>query len=140
MTQEALVIKLLPKGMAEVLVVRGTACGSNCGNCESCMYQNELKTQARNLIGARPGQKVIIESKTSMVFGAAMLVYVMPMILFLLGYALAYSLGAAEGLCVAASFIGLMVGAAIIVISQRMKKEKTITFDIVRLEDGVEAE
>ena len=138
MTQEALVTKLMPDNMAEVLVVRGTACGSNCGNCESCIYQNELKTLARNLISAKPGQQVIIESKTSMVFGAAILVYVMPLILFLMGYAIAYSFGAAEGACIVASFVGLFIGAAIIVISQRMKKEKTITFDIVRFNNGME--
>ena len=36
MTQEAIVTRRLPDGMAEVVVTRGTACGSNCGNCESC--------------------------------------------------------------------------------------------------------
>jgi len=138
MTQEALVTKLMPNKMAEVLVVRGTACGSNCGSCESCIYQNELKTLARNLIEAKPGQRVIIESKSSMVFGAAILVYVIPLVLFLIGYALAYLAGASEGICIAASFAGLLLGAALIVLSQRMKKEETITFDIVSFNDGVE--
>ena len=32
MTQDAVVTKVLPNGMAEVVVSRGTACGSNCGN------------------------------------------------------------------------------------------------------------
>ena len=42
MTQDAVVTKVLPNGMAEVVVSRGTACGSNCGNCESCVFQNEI--------------------------------------------------------------------------------------------------
>ena len=76
MTQDAVVTKLLPEGMAEVVVMRGTACGGNCGSCESCMFQKELHTEARNLIQAKPGQKVTIESKSSRIFGAALLVYV----------------------------------------------------------------
>ena len=138
MTQEALVTKLMPNKMAEVLVVRGTACGSNCGSCESCIYQNELKTIARNLIDAKPGQSVIIESKTSMVFGAAILVYVIPLVLFLIGYAIAYLAGADEGVCIVASFMGLLAGAVIIVLSQRLKKEESITFNIVDFNDGVD--
>ena len=133
MTQDAVVTRVLPNGMAEVVVARTTACGSNCGNCESCIFQNELKTLARNRIEARPGQKVVIESKTSTVFGAAALVYVMPVLLFLLGYFLAYSLGASEGLCVAVSFLALFVSAVVLIYSQKMRKNKNpITFDIIK--------
>ena len=132
MTQDAVVIKLMPDNMAEVAVTRGTACGSNCGSCESCIYQNELKTLAKNLISARPGQKVIIESKSSMVFGAAMLVYVLPLVIMLGFYAIAAAAGAGEGLCIAMSFLGLAIGGVIIVLSQRLRKDKNpINFDIV---------
>ena len=132
MTQDAVVTKLMPRGMAEVTVVRSTACGGSCGSCESCIYQNELKTLARNKIDAQPGQKVVIESKTSVVVGAAMLVYIMPLALFLIGYALAAAAGASEGLCIAVSFAALVVGAVILVTSQKLRKNKNpITFDIV---------
>lgn len=134
MTQDAVVTKLLPNNMAEVAVTRSTACGGNCGSCESCIFQSELKTSARNLAGARPGQKVIIESKSSAIYKAAMLVYVVPIVLVVLGYVLAYILGASEGTCVACAFLGLLIGAAIVVLSQRLKKNKDdITFDIVQL-------
>ena len=132
MTQDAVVTKLMPRGMAEVTVVRSTACGGSCGSCESCIYQNELKSLARNKIDAQPGQKVVIESKTSVVVGAAMLVYIMPLALFLIGYALAAAAGASEGLCIAVSFAALVVGAVILVTSQKLRKNKNpITFDIV---------
>ena len=132
MTQDAVVTRVLPDGMAEVVVARTTACGSNCGNCESCIFQNELKTLARNIIGARPGQKVVIESKSSTVFSAAAMVYVMPIVLFLLGYAAAYLLGAGEGLCVLVSFAALVRSAVILVLSQKKRaKTKPITFDII---------
>ena len=134
MTQDAIVTKCLPNGMAEVVVTRTTACGSNCGNCESCIFQSELKTLARNQVDAKPGQRVVIESKSSKIYGAAMLVYILPIVLVVFGYAVAYASGAGEGVCVASSFAGLLIGAAIIVMSQRLgKNKKPITFDIVQL-------
>ena len=133
MTQDAIVYRCFGDGMAEVVVTRGTACGSNCASCEACVFQSELKTPARNLIGARPGQRVVIESKSSRVYGAIFLVYVLPIVLAVLGYALACSLGAAEGLCILATFAGVAFGAAIVVISQR-KNRNPITFEIVSLQ------
>ena len=128
MTQEAVVTRVFPNNMAEVAVTRTTACGGN------CIFQSQLKTMAKNGISASPGQRVLIESKSSNVFGAALLVYIMPLLFFLVGFALAYSLGASEGICIAVSFAGLILGAAILVLSQRLKKNKNpITFDIVEL-------
>ena len=133
MTQDAVVTRLLPNNMAEVAVARTTACGGNCPSCESCIFQSELKTLARNRIQARPGQKVVIASKSSAVFGAAALVYVMPIVLFILGYALAFLAGASEGVCILVSFVALVLSAVILVLSQRKKKnQQAFTFDIIR--------
>lgn len=132
MTQDAVVIKLLPKNMAEVAVTRGTACGGNCGSCESCMFQSELRVEARNLIQAHPGQKVTISSKSSRIFGAAFLVYVMPLLFFLAGYAVAALSGANEGICIFVSFASLVLSALVLILTQRLtKKDKAITFDII---------
>lgn len=131
MTQDAIVYKCLPGGMAEVVVTRTTACGSNCGNCESCIFQSELKTLAKNSIDARPGQKVIIESKSSKIYKAAILVYILPMILMVLGYALGAALSTGEGLGIALGFAGLIAGAALIVLSERRKNKEPITFEII---------
>ena len=131
MTQEAVVTKLLPDGMAEVAVTRTTACGGNCGSCESCIFQSELKTAARNLIGAKPGQRVLIESRSSRIYGAALLVYIMPLVLMLAGFAAASLLKLSEGFSVAFSFAGLLLGALLIVLSQRSKKRRSdISFSI----------
>lgn len=132
MTQEGIVTKLLPGGMAEVAVTRMTACGGNCGSCESCMLQSEIKTSARNLAAATPGQRVLIESRSSDVFGAIFLVYVMPLVFFLLGYGAAYLAGLKEGLCILCSFLGLAVGALLLVLTQRQKKKKAIGYDIIK--------
>ena len=96
------------------------------------MLQNELKTVARNLIGAKPGQKVLIESKSSRVYGAILLVYIVPILLAIIGCFSAYAAGASEGICVLCTFLGFMLGAAVVVISQKLKRDKqSITFDIV---------
>ena len=132
MTQDAIVFKCLNDEMAEVVVTRATACGSNCSSCEACVFQNELKTVARNLIGAKPGQKVLIESKSSRVYGAILLVYIVPILLAVVGCFTAYAAGASEGICVLCTFLGFMLGAAVVVISQKLKRDKqSITFDIV---------
>ena len=134
MTQEAVVIKLLPGNMAEVAVRRTTACGGNCGSCESCVFQNELKTPALNRIQAQPGQKVLIESQSSRIFKAAFLVYVMPLLMFLLGYLLAAALGLSESLQIVLSFAGMLLGGVLLVMSQKRIREKDkITFEIIEL-------
>ena len=132
MTQDAIVTKLLPNSMAEVVVTRSTACGSNCGNCESYIFQSELKAVAKNRINARPGQRVVIESRTSKVFSAAVLVYVMPMVLFVLGFVIATVLGASEGLAILVSFLGLILSAVILVQQQRHQSaDRQIQFEII---------
>ena len=136
MTQEAIVFRRLANNMAEVVVTRSTACGSNCGNCESCIFQSEIKTVAKNLIDAGPGQRVIIESKSSRIYGAALMVYILPMVLALFGYIGCYSIGLAEGLCILASFLGIAIGALILVYTQRKKMAKDpITFDIIAFDN-----
>ena len=97
------------------------------------MLQSEVKTLARNHAEAKPGQRVVIESRSAAVFGAVFLVYVMPLVCFLLGYGAAYMAGLKEGLCILCSFIGLAVGAALLVLSQKSKRKTTIQYDITRI-------
>lgn len=140
MTQDAVVTRCLAGDLAEVVVTRATACGSNCASCEACVFQNELKTPARNLIGARPGQRVVIESRSSAVYGAIALTYLLPVLLALAGALGGYALGAGQGACAALCFLGFALGGLILVLSQRLgKKKDPITFDIVSLR-GTERE
>ena len=133
MTQDAVVFRCLDDERAEVVVTRATACGANCESCEACVYQNELKTVARNLIGARPGQKVLIESKSSKVYGAILLVCIVPILLAVLGCFSAYAMGASEGICVLCTFLGFLLGAVVTVVTQRLKRDRNpITFDIIK--------
>ena len=132
MTQEGIVTRLFPNDMAEVAVTRTTACGGNCGSCESCIFQSELKALANNRIGAKPGQRVVISSSSRTVFSAALLVYIMPLLFFLVGYAVSSIFGASEGVCVLVSFFFLAVSAVVLIVSQKKKgSAKQITYDII---------
>ncbi|MDO4815407.1 MAG: SoxR reducing system RseC family protein [Bacillota bacterium] len=134
MTQDAVVTKVLKNGMAEVVVSRGTACGSNCGNCESCAFQNELKAFAKNTISAKQGEKVVIETVSSRIFSAAFLLYIVPIIMLFIGYALAAHYSLTEGLSILVSFGFFAVAVALVVIYQRISKKKNpIKFEIIQL-------
>ena len=133
MTNEAVVTKLMENHTAEIAVTRLTACGGNCGSCESCVFDSEVRAIADNPLGARPGQRVIVESGGAEVYGAVVLVYIVPIVLFLAGYLIAYALGASEGVSIAVSFLSLALSAVLLVLSQKKKKENAITFTIIRI-------
>lgn len=131
MTQEAVVIKQMPDDMAEVLVIRASACGGNCASCGGCKANRELRVPARNGIGAVPGQRVTIETASPRIFGAIVLVYLMPMLGMILGYVLAALSGAGEGLCVLGGFGGFALGVLLMLAVYRLRRKQTpITYTI----------
>ncbi len=134
MTQDAVVTRVFSNGFAEVAVTRGTACGSNCGNCESCAFQNELKAIAKNTVHATPGEKVVIESVSSRIFSAAFLLYIVPFIALFIGYAIAAVNALSEGMCILLGFAAFALAVAVVVVCQRInKRKKPITFEITQL-------
>ena len=124
MVQEAIVTKLLQENKAEVSVVRASACGKNCSSCDGCAFQNELKVVAFNPINANIGTKVQIESSTPAVFGAVLLVYLLPMICLIAAYLVAAAVGFKEGACIAVGFAGLFLGVAIMLLVNKCLKNK----------------
>lgn len=131
MTQDAIVTKAFQNGLAEVLVERGTACG-DCASCEVCRYANEIRTYAKNTIGAEAGQRVVIESKSSVIIGAAFILYIIPLIVLIGAYLIAARTGAQELQCIAASFAAFFVCVLAVTLYQRNQaKKKQIEFEIV---------
>lgn len=124
MTQDAVVIKSFENGMAEVLVARGTSCGEHCGSCTVCKYVGEIHTYAQNKIHAQPGDKVVIESKTSEVLGAAFMIYIIPMVAMLVAYLAASAMGAGENVSVPVAFGAFAVCVGIVTLYQRAKAKK----------------
>ena len=121
MTQIATVEKILPGGMAEISVPRKSACGHDCEEC------------AGNDARAEGGQKVVVESSTKNLLGVMLLVYLLPIVLFLVGY---FATGAleSEGLRYAVAIAAFLIGIIpAIICDRRTKKNGKLTFTIVRL-------
>ncbi len=133
MTQIATIERDLGGGYAEISVPRKSACGHDCEECAGCgMTGAAIKARARNDIGAQPGDKVVVESSTRKIFGVVALVYVLPVVLFLLGYFL--SEGLAEGVRYAIAIAAFAVSfIPCILYDRHARKKELLTYQIMRL-------
>lgn len=74
---------------------------SDCENCGACPGDNALVMDARNSIGAKVGQKVLVKIAETNMLKAAFIVYIMPL--------LSAAIGAAAGGEVIAYFVASFV-------------------------------
>lgn len=132
MTQIATVEKILNDNYAEISVPRKSACGHDCEECAGCgMTGAAIRAKALNEIGATPGEKVVVESSTQKLLGVVALVYLLPVVLFLLGYFLS------EGLAESWRY-AIAIGAAVVsiipcVLYDRIARRKeALTYTIMR--------
>ena len=132
MTQIATVEKILPGGFVEISVPRKSACGHDCEECAGCgMTGAAIHARAKDPVGVQPGQKVVVESATRKILGVVALVYLLPVVGFLLGYFL--SEGLAEGVRYA-----IAIGAAALAFlpslayARHAKKTEALTYTVVR--------
>jgi sigma-E factor negative regulatory protein RseC len=135
MTQIATVERILDTDHAEISVPRKSACGHDCEECAGCGVTGAaVHARASNPIGARPGQKVVVESSTQKMLGIVALVYAIPVALFLLGYLVAVLLGAGVGVQYAAAVLCFAVGIVLAVAyDRRLRAQGGLSFTIVRL-------
>ena len=110
--------------------LRGIAAAVCAGGCGAMAAKERIIVEAENLIGARPGDTVNIEGQTGKVALAIGLVYVLPLILFFLGYFLCEGLwGAGVPAAIGGFLLGILI--AVIVGRGQRKKGKEISFRIV---------
>lgn len=108
MEQTVRVTCLLPDQMAQVQLVRQSACSGDCHQCAGCGATTQtLILQARNPIGAQPGDLVRVQSASSPVLKAAAVLYILPLALFVAGYLLGQQLG---GHAILTSLCGFVLG------------------------------
>ena len=123
MEQMARVKEAFSDGTASVLVVRESACSGDCHKCSGCGAAKETVVfTADNPIGARRGDLVRVESATGPVMKAAVVLYVIPLILFFLGYYLGTlpgSFGALGG-C-----LGFLLGVVLVIVYDRTVVKRT---------------
>lgn len=122
MTQNGVITKLLDKGMAEVAVERMTACG-HCSGCGECIYGKRIVVEAENAIFAQIGERVVLESKTSVIMQVTLLIYMLPVAFLFLGYAVGAMLHLDQEWCIVSSGIGFALGlGAATLLGRRFKK------------------
>lgn len=140
MKQTAKVIRSVRPGYAEVMVRRASACASahNCGSCDHCsMMENapEIVVVAENEPGAEPGDTVTVESATSSILGAAVILYLVPFALFFLGYFLGGGFGWAEGPSIALGGVGFVLGLlCALALDRYRKRQNSVSFKIVSVD------
>lgn len=72
--------------MAKVIIQRESACGHSCDSCGGgCNDSNSLILELKNTLGAKTGDYVIIESKSSTILKSAFVAYIMPLIFMMVG-------------------------------------------------------
>ena len=123
MEQLVRVKETFPNGTATVLLVRESACSGDCHKCSGCGAAKEtMLFTADNPIGAGRGDLVKVESATGPVMKAAVVLYVIPLVLFFLGYWLGTIPGNFGGLC---GCLGFVLGIAIVVLYDRKVVKKS---------------
>ena len=112
-------------GTAQVLLIRESACSGDCHKCSGCGAAKEtLLVTAQNPIQAAKGELVTIRSDSAPVLKAAAVLYMMPLVLFFLGFAMGEMLvvsGAVLG-C-----LGFVIGILLVVVYDRRFAKKVNT-------------
>ena len=122
MEQLVKVRKIHKDGTATVIHVRESACSGDCHKCSGCGAAKEAVVfTADNPIGAKRGDMVKVESSTAPVLKAAVVLYVLPLVLFFLGYwlgTLPGTFGTIGGV------LGFMLGVVIVIVYDRLVVNK----------------
>ena len=125
MEQIVRVHRLHPDGRADIILVRESACSGDCHKCSGCGAQKEtMIVTADNPIRAEVGDFVTLSSDTASVMKAVVAVYLIPLVLFFVGYALGHSLGISGGLM---GGLGFLLGIAFAVWFDRHTAKKNDT-------------
>lgn len=131
MEQLVRVRKINEDGTAQVVHIRESACSGDCHKCSGCgAVKQAMLIDAYNPIGAQPGDMVQIRSETGPVLMGAMVLYIVPLVLFVAGYLLGDAWWGMGPLMGALSF-ALGLGIAALYDRLVAKKQKTV-YTIVR--------
>ena len=129
MDQIVRVKKVYENGTAQVICIRESACSGDCHKCSGCGAAKEaILLTAENPIGAGVGDLVNIRSETGPVLKAAAVLYMLPLVLFFAGYALAAALDQSGALFGALAFVLSIV--FIVVYDRRMAKKENAIYTI----------
>ena len=137
MTQNAVVTEVVGD-RARIQVKRVSACAHDCercgGGCGEMMKSAPVSVLAKNPLGAKPGDRVVVASDTGSILGVAALVYLFPILLFFIGYFVAGGCGVSEGTALGAGGVCfLLSGVGIMYLERRVRERKRNLFTIVEI-------
>lgn len=132
MQQTVTVKDIKSNGNALIQMQRMSACGHSCDGCHGCGAPNVVLTvEASNPVGAEKGDKVLVESSNKTLYKAAVVVYLIPVLLFFLFYALGQWL---LGMGTLAGILGFALGLGLaVVFNKKFTKDGGVAFDIVAI-------
>ena len=124
-------------GKARVMVLRQSACSGDCHKCSGCgAVEQKLLVDAHNAVGAKVGEFVILSANSGPVLAAAAVLYILPLVLFLVGYLVLELLWQRGGLGGCGAFLlGLLFAVAY---DRRVGKKKKTEYTITGFVPGNE--
>ncbi len=130
MEQLVRVLKTNNDGTAQVVHVRESACSGDCHKCSGCgAVQQSVILMAQNPIHAKNGELVTVRAESGPVLLAAAILYMLPVMLFFLGYLAGHMLWEQGGMVACLAFGLGIVGA--VVYDRRVVKKKETVYTII---------
>ncbi len=127
MKQIALVHSIEDADVALVDVLRKSACSGDCASCKGCSGhhpEQTIRVRAKNDAGAKPGDRVWVESETKEVFTSIGIAYILPILLMIAFYFMPLD---SEGLQILSSLAGFMIGVGICwLYARRLGKKSSV--------------
>lgn len=128
------------KEMAKVQIQRHAACG-DCGACQIGQEKMTMEALVENLISAKIGDRVEIETETVNILKASFIIYAFPLISFIVGTVLGYQIAISMGYDHPANFIAFGSGILFTILSylvvkfneKRFVKDKSYRPTILRV-------
>ena len=134
MTQIATVERIINSEYAEISVPRKSACGHDCEECAGCGVSGAaVYAKAWTPVGAKPGQKVVVESYPQKMLGIVAMVYLIPVLLFFVGYFATITV-ASVAIRYTVAALGFVLGIVFAILyDRRLRQRGGLTFTIRRL-------
>ena len=137
MEQKVRIIQTKPDGTAKAVHIRESACSGDCHKCSGCgATKQTMVLCVENPIGAKAGDWVIMEAKSSAILKAAAALYILPLVLFIAGFLLGEHLWQ-KGILV--SLCSLLLGFVLVKLLDRRMSQKGTVYTITGYAKGPDA-
>jgi sigma-E factor negative regulatory protein RseC len=135
MLQNATVKRIASDSRVEIAVLRQSACGHKCDNCDTCSMfpQPEATVFAENHLNVKIGDHVLVETASGRILGAAAMLYLIPFVLFFAGYLWAGTWSVDESTAIIAGLFGLVLGIVPVLLLNRHWNKRKLNFKIVEI-------